>query len=472
MNIPQCRRTGAHLFLCLTLGASAILAAPQSVQTPGKTAIALGDFSQSLETLARQVRPAVVQIISTGYGRPEGERSGSASVLTRQRSTGSGVILSPDGYIITNNHVVEGSRKIEVRLAAPHGTVQASVAVARLVGADRQSDLAVIKIDKASLPTLSLGDSKDVHTGELVMAFGNPLGLEGSVSMGVVSSTARQIKENDPIGYVQTDAPINPGNSGGPLVDTDGHVVGINTFILSQSGGSEGIGFAIPADIVKSVYDQIRKDGHVHRGQIGIVAQTITGPMAKALGLPQDIGVIAADIVPDGPADKAGLKQGDIVMSLNGREVNDARDLQNAIYSQALDNHVTINVKRDGKDLSFDVPVIERHDDPQRFADLVDREKNLIPKLGVFAIEIDEKIKDLLPELRHGYGLLVAAETADVPFSGESLQAGDVIYEVNKVPAVSAKAVTSTLDQLKPGDPVVLLIERDGGLMYVTIELE
>jgi serine protease Do len=455
--------------------AAAYAVSPASVLGQGRpNQRSLAEFSDSLQALAERVRPAVVQIISTGYGHAESATGeNAANILTRQRSTGSGVILSPDGYVVTNHHVVEGARKIEVRIASTEqGKPQISMALAKVVGVDRQSDLAVIKIDRTNLPILRLGRSREVRAGQLVMAFGNPLGLEGSVSMGVVSSPARQVKENDPIGYVQTDAPINPGNSGGPLVDMSGEVIGINTFILSQSGGSEGIGFAIPSDIVRTVYEQIRKDGHVHRGQVGLVAQTITPDMAKALKLPQDYGVIVADAYPGGPADMAGVKQGDIIEKLNGKEIREARELQNAIYSQALDNRVSITVLREGQTLSFDIPVIERRDDPQRFADMIDRDKNLIPKLGVFAIEIDDKLKELLPELRRGYGLVIGAETSDAPYSGESLLPGDVIYEVNGVPAVTARAVTATLDMLKSGDPVVLLIQREGGLMYVTIELE
>ncbi len=451
----------------------ALLAAnPLPGQAVRNNTAALGDFSQSLEALTARVRPAVVQIISTGYGGGD-ERAGSASLLTRQRSTGSGVLLAADGYIITNNHVVQGARRIEVRLP-PTGRekINDTVVHAKLVGADRQTDLAVLKIDGVAYPFLPLGEAKDLHVGQVVLAFGSPLGLEGSVSMGVVSATARQVRENDTTGYIQTDAPINPGNSGGPLVDTSGRVIGLNTFILTQSGGSEGLGFAIPADAVRSVYTQIRKDGHVHRGQAGIVAQTITPSMAKVLHLPQDYGAIAADILPGGPADKAGLKQGDIFLTLNGKPINEARDLQSAIYNQPLDDKLAITVKRDGKELSFNLTVIERPDDPQRFADLVDPEKNVIPQLGVLVIPIDEKIKELLPQLRRGYGLVIAAETGDTPYTGESLHVGDVIYEVNQAPAVSIRAATSTLQLLKPGDPVVLEIERDGTLMYITLELE
>jgi serine protease Do len=330
----------------------------------------------------------------------------------------------------------------------------------------------VIKIERTGLSHLNLGITKDVRVGQVVMAFGSPLGLAGSVSMGVVSSTSRQVHEDDSITYVQTDAPINPGNSGGPLVDTEGRVVGINTFILTQSGGSEGLGFAIPSDIVSGVFNQIRKDGHVHRGQLGIVAQDITPEMAKALNLPQKSGAIAADVLPGGPADQAGMKIEDIIVAVNGGEIKQARDLQSFIYGQVPANQVTMTVRRGDQTLSLKMKVIERADDPQRFADMVDPEKNVIPQLGILVVELDEKMQDLLPGLRHSFGLVIAAESSASPYSGESLKVGDVIYEVNRVPAVTIRAVTSTLNALKSGDPVVIQVERDGRLMYVTLELE
>ncbi len=239
-----------------------------------KTTVSLGELSASFESLAQRVRPSVVQIFSTGYASSEdSESTNTSSLLSKQRSTGSGVILSEDGFILTNNHVVRNALKIEVKLHNENRAVHMpdSTLIAKLIGVDREADLAVIKIERKGLAKLMLGDSRKLRQGQLVMAFGNPLGLEGSVSMGIVSSTARQLKLDDPMTYVQTDAPINPGNSGGPLVDSEGRVVGINTFILTQSGGSEGIGFAVPSNLVRSSYEQIIKDGHVHRGQIGIV---------------------------------------------------------------------------------------------------------------------------------------------------------------------------------------------------------
>ena len=436
--------------------------------------IALRDLSSSFEALAALVRPAVVQIFSTGYvAGEEGEGTDASNLLSKQRSTGSGVILSADGYIVTNNHVVQGARKIEVKLPMlSRARARESTVPARLIGADRETDLAVIRIERTDLPRLALGDSSDLRQGQLVMAFGNPLGLEGSVTMGVVSSVARHLKPDDPMVYVQTDAPINPGNSGGPLVDTDGRVVGINTFILTQSGGSEGIGFAVPSNIVRTIYQQIRKDGHVHRGQIGLVVQTITPLMAKGLSLSQDWGVIASDVIPDGPADKAGLKTGDIIVTLNGRTMEDAPHLQTAIYRLALAEKVILTVLREGQTLNYTVPVFERVDDPQRFADMVNPDDNLVPKLAILAIEINEKLSAMLPDLRHEYGIVVAARSANAPYTGGALEPGDVIYELNHTPTVTIKALRAALDAMKSGDPVVLQVERRGKLLYIPIELE
>ncbi len=450
-----------------------LLASATTLFSQARSVVSLTDLSTSLETLARRVRPSVVQIFATGYGSVEdADSTNTSSLLSKQRSTGSGIILSEDGLILTNNHVVHNALKIEVKLHhdSVNGRMPDSTFPAKLIGVDREADLAVIKIEKTGLPKLILGDSSKLRQGQLVMAFGNPLGLEGSVSMGIVSSTARQLKLDDPMTYVQTDAPINPGNSGGPLVDAEGQVVGINTFILTQSGGSEGIGFAVPSNLARSSYDQIVKDGHVHRGQIGIVAQTITPALAKGLSLPQDWGVIAADVIPDGPADKAGVKPGDIIVTLAGKEMEDGRQLENLVYQQPLSAIVDLTVNRDGQRLNFSIPVIERDDDPQRFADMVSPEKNLVRRLGILAIEITDKLSDLLPDLRHDYGLVVAARASDSP--GALLEPGDVIYEIDKTPVVSIAALRAALDTTKPGDTVVLHIQRGTKLKYIVIDLE
>ncbi|MGH9613168.1 MAG: S1C family serine protease, partial [Bryobacteraceae bacterium] len=299
--------------------------AGQGVEEP-KAAVSLGGLSASLEELTDRVGRSVVQIFANGFAPADSDDdSGDTSLLTKQRSTGSGVILSSDGYILTNAHVVQTAKRVQVRLPShrervgPNRSITPAVGPtidAKIIGTDHETDLAVIKIERHDLPYLELGNSDELRQGQLVLAFGNPLGLEGSVSMGIISSTSRQIETDSPMVYIQTDAPINPGNSGGPLVDGLGRVIGINTFILSQSGGSEGIGFAVPSNMARSVYRQIRRDGHVNRGQIGVKVQTVTPALATGLKLPQDWGVLVSDVEPDGPADNAGVKIGDIILTL------------------------------------------------------------------------------------------------------------------------------------------------------------
>jgi serine protease Do len=434
----------------------------------------LRQLSASFQDLATKVRPAVVQIFSTGYATPdESESTRTSSLLSTQRSTGSGVLLTADGYIVTNNHVVQGARKIEVVLHATN-PVQArqSRLEAKVIGTDRETDLAVIKIDREKLPFLDLGDSNKLKQGQLVMAFGNPLGLEGSMSTGVVSSASRRLRTEDAAVYVQTDAPINPGNSGGPLVDAEGRVVGINTFILTQSGGSEGLGFAIPSNAVRNVFDQIKKDGHVHHGHIGIVAQSITPAMAKGLRLSQDWGVIAADVAPGGPADKAGLKVRDLIIQVDGQDVEDAPQLETAIDRLKLSEVVHLKVMHEGHELEMNVPVIERNDDRNRFADFVNPDQNLVPRLGILGIEITDKLAGMLTELRHDYGVVVAVRSPNPPYSGGSLEPGDVIYELNRTPIVTVKALRDALDQMKAGETAVLQVQRNGKLLYIVIEFE
>lgn len=472
--------------LCLWLVASSVLLlaqVPPAPQAPAARQMpdAIGELSTSLEALVRHVSRCVVQVFSTGYSIQEDSESTNASLLTRQQSTGSGIILSADGYIVTNSHVVQGARRVRVQLPASRAEVAQRHSVvkpegrtvdAKIVGIDRESDLAVLKIDRTGLQHLTLGNSELLHQGQLVMAFGNPLGLENSVSMGIVSSMARQVKPDDPMIYIQTDASINPGNSGGPLVDTNGRVVGINTFILSQSGGSEGLGFAIPSNIVRTIYTQIRKDGHVHRGQIGVIAQSITPALAKGLGLAQDWGVIVADVTPDGPADKAGMKIGDIVVNLDGKVMENARQFQVNIYGRPLGDKIKLEVLRGADHLSVDVAVVERNDDPQRFADLVNPENNLLPKLGILGVEITSKIAEMVDDLRVPSGIVVAAVASHPPYSGPALHAGDIIHAVNGVPVTSITGLRSALETVKVQDTVVLQIERDSRLSFVTIEIE
>jgi serine protease Do len=456
--------------------------------TAGNRIESLNELSTSLEALSSRVSKAVVQIFSSGFTlHTDGEAGTNAAVVTRQRATGSGVLLSPDGYILTNAHVVANARRVRVRLAAEAsnpGTASAAAGrasamepagkmlEAKIVGSDRDTDIAVLKIEGGKLPYLELGDSDSLRQGQLVMAFGSPLGLENSVSMGVVSSVVRQIKPDDTMMYIQTDAPINPGNSGGPLVDVEGRVMGMNTFILTQSGGSEGLGFAIPSNIIRNIYTQLRDTGHVHRTEIGVSAQSITPALATGLRLAQDWGVVLSDVVPEGPADEAGLEAGDIVLSVNGKTMKNASQLETNLYRYAMGDKVEIAVLRGTQKMTYAVAIAAREDDPQRFADMVDPSKNLVTKLGILGIDIDRKIAEMLPDLRKKYGVVVAAVGGESPYSGDPLKLGDVIHAVNTQPIASVAALRSALDALKETDPLVLEVERDGRLVFVTMEIE
>jgi serine protease Do len=455
---------------------------PLSAQTSSNRS--LRSLSDSIEALSSRVNRSVVQVFSTGYALADEEPATGATtagLITKQRSSGSGVVVAPDGYIVTNNHVVQNARRVRVQLAySPESPgdprrsgprQRGRILEAKVVGTDREADLALLKVESPEpLAPLKFADSEALRQGQMVLAFGNPLGLENSVSLGVVSSVGRQIRPDDPMSYIQTDAPINPGNSGGPLLDADGDIVGINTFILSQSGGSEGIGFAIPSNIVKNVYEQIKKDGHVHRGEIGVSVQTITPELAAGLGLKQDWGVILADVMPDGPAAAGGLQPSDIVLSLNGKPMENARQFEVDLYRIPLNQTAEIEVLRDAEKIRTQVKVAEREDDPFRFLDLVKPEANRIERLGIVGVPITKDLAPELPETRKPYGVIVAARSGESEYGGQGgLKLGDVIYSVNTVPMATLEALRNALDALKPTDPLVIQIERDGKLMFLTL---
>ena len=440
----------------------------------------LAQLNGALESLAAKVAPAVVQILVTGYGTAREENKSQTALIVRQHAVGSGVIVDPNGYIMTNAHVVEGAQRIRVALPLPIGDSSGLVPIgkrrvveARLLGQHKESDLALLKIDEKDLPTLPLVSRQRPRVGQLVFAIGSPEGLQNSVTMGVISALARQPDPTKPLTYVQTDAPINPGNSGGPLVDMDGSVLGLNTFILSEGGGSEGLGFAIPARVVEFVYQSLRKHGHVHRVEIGAVAQEITPDLAEGLHLPQHWGVVVADVKPGGPADAAGVQIQDIILSADDRRVETLPSLTAALYLHRLDQVVKLDILRGKEKKTLYVPAIEHRDPMEQLVDSVNPQNSLIPKLAVLAIDISGDLETKLKsELRIPSGVVVIGQAAEFITPETGLQAGDVIHQLNMTPIDSTKTLRAAVDGLKPGDPVVLQIERDGELMFVSFEME
>jgi serine protease Do len=440
----------------------------------------LEKLNSALESLAAKVSPAVVQILVTGYGPLREEDRSQTAYIVRQKAVGSGVIVDSSGYIMTNAHVVEGAQRIRIALPLPMGDSAGQVPIgkrrileARLVGQHKDTDLALLKIEETDLPTLPLVSPQRPRVGQLVFAIGSPEGLQNSVTMGVVSALARQPDSTKPITYLQTDAPINPGNSGGPLVDMTGTVLGINTFILSQGGGSEGLGFAIPARVVDFVYHSLRKYGHVHKVEIGAGAQEITPTLAEGLHLPQRWGVVVDDVKPDGPAAAAGLQIQDIILTADDRRIETLPSLSSALYLHRLDQVVKLEVLRGKEKKTLYVPAIESRDHMDEMLDAVNPENSLIPRLGVLAVDITEELRTRLGgALRIPSGVIVVGRAADLIMPDTGLQAADVIHQLNTTHIDSMETLRTTVGALKPGDPVVLQVERDGGLLYVSFELE
>jgi serine protease Do len=437
------------------------------------------EMSGQMRSLSQQVAPAVVQVLVSGYGLIDSESGHAVSLLGREKSIGSGVIVDPDGYIVTNAHVIKGAVTIRVVITRASLLDEASddpnslrTVDAKIVGIDAESDLALLKIDEKGLPTLKFMNSDRLRQGDLVLAIGAPMGLRNSVSFGVVSSPNRSVGDDNPTLYIQTDASINPGNSGGALVSMNGLLAGLNAFIVSQSGGNEGLGFAIPANMVRDVYAQLRKNGSVSRGEIGIYAQDVNYVMAKGLSLARDHGVIVSDVVPDGPADRAGLKRRDIILSADGQKLLSAGQLRSHIYRRAAGDKLELRVLRGQEELNVVPMVRERQDKAGLLERLIHPEKNLVARLGILCIEIDKELAAKIPGLRREYGLIVAAKTAGGPSQSIDLQPGDIIDAVNNSPVALLDTLQSTLNEIKPGDPVVLQIERDGRFQYLAFELD
>ena len=438
----------------------------------------LSKLSDALAEVADAARPAVVNISTTSTVTVEdnpmgdmfndpffrhffGDQFGQPGQKRKQKSSalGSGVIVSDNGYILTNSHVVKGAEEIKVILYDKREFK------GRIIGTDPRTDLAVIKIDAKGLPTLNIGDSGKLQAGDVVLAIGNPFGLSQTITMGIVSAVGRSnIGLADFEDFIQTDAAINPGNSGGALVNIRGELVGINTAIFSTSGGYMGIGFAIPSDMAKSVMDSIIKNGKVIRGYMGVTVQNLTPELAKSLGIKEKAGALISGVEPGSPADKAGLKRGDVIISLAGKSVGDATVLRNLATAMAPGTVVDVNVLRGGKDETLSVTLGEY------------KEKAVVKKAeynnalkGVTVQDLTVSIRDNLNLPENLRGVAVRSVSSDSPAQG-LLQANDVIQEVDRKPTPSVHEFDQIVSKIGKGSTVLLLIYRDGGSVYLTMK--
>jgi serine protease Do len=369
------------------------------------------------------------------------------------------VIVSENGYILTNNHVVKGADEIKVILYDKREFK------GKIVGTDSRTDLAVIKINAKDLPVVRIGESGKLKTGDVVLAIGNPFGLNQTITMGIVSAVGRSnIGLADFEDFIQTDAAINPGNSGGALVNTNGELVGINTAIFSTSGGYMGIGFAIPSDMAKSVMGSIIKHGRVIRGWLGVSIQNLTPELAESLGIKQETGALVAEVVKDSPAEKAGLKRGDLIVEFDGKKIEDSTSLRNMVAAMEPGKTAKLKVIRDGKEESVTVTLAEF------------KERKAVKKVEYDNVLKGLTIEELTPSLRDQLGLpenmngvVITNISGDSPAQGV-LQPRDVVLEVNRREIKGLSDYEQIVSKIGAKDSVLLLIYRDGATVYLTIK--
>lgn len=374
-------------------------------------------------------------------------------------SLGSGFIVRSDGYIVTNNHVVDGATDITVKLAGDHQFK------AKLIGRDPKTDLALLKIDSQNLPTVSFGDSDALQVGEPVMAIGNPFGLEGTVTTGIVSAKGRVIGEGPYDDFIQTDASINPGNSGGPLVNQAGQVVGIDTAIVSQSGGSVGIGFAIPINEAKTILPQLEAKGRVTRGWLGVSVQPMTADLAKAFKLEPGHGALVADVVPNSPAAKAGLKAGDVITEYDGHAIAKVADLPRLVSNTPIGQSATVGVLRDGKPLTVTAQIATLPESEQ----VVEATPSGGSSLGLTVQPVTPTLAKRL-EVPDKSGLVVTEVADGSPADQAGVRPGDVIVEVNRQPVRSVAALRKAIADQKADEPTLMRIHRKDVSLFVAIE--
>ncbi len=451
---------------------------------------ALLSLDQAMETVAARVTPAIVNVNVTAkmsqkammQGMPEGmpedmpegmqqffqRRFGQRGQMQPQQpqfahGSGSGVIFSPDGYIITNNHVVEGATDIKVTLS------DRRIFTAKLVGTDPLTDLAVLKIEGSNFPNIPLGDSTQLHPGQTVLAFGNPYGFRFTVTRGIVSALNRPNPNNDdahkPGQYIQTDAAINPGNSGGPLVNAHGEVVGINTFLISPSGSFSGMGFAIPTQIVQPTVESLVRYGKVAHSYIGVGITDVTPENSKFFDLNDANGAVISEVQPDSPGARAGLKVGDVIVELDGKKVSDAGQLQAEVSGKRPGTKVALEVKRDGK--SVNVPVtLEELGAKDKKEELSASADNRKPRWGVGISDLTADVREQLQAPATLKGAVIQRVQPGSPAEDAGLQPGNVIVSVNRKETASAADVKQALANIPPGQDAMVLVWGNGGSTF------
>ncbi len=444
---------------------------------PPKVPAEIIETTRAFSEIANSVSPFVVNISSTKVVKRDSPsffedffdtfQEYNLPKKWKEQNLGSGVIVSKEGFIVTNYHVVEKADEIRVILYDKRSFK------GEIVGFDQKTDIALIKISAAELPTLLWGNSDKLRVGEFVLAIGNPFGLSHTVTMGIVSAIGRvSVGISDYEDFIQTDAAINPGNSGGPLVNIKGEVIGINTAIFSKTGGYQGIGFAVPSNLVQSVVDQLIKYGKVMRGWLGITIQNITPELAQKFNFKDTNGALVTEILKGSPADKAGLIRGDIIIEFNNKKVADADHLRNMIAQSNVGSHVQIKIYRTGKEYQLSAPITEYPRDPNTALEttIPQTETKREALSGIEVVELTKEIARQLGLEKDEKGVVIERIETGSLADEARLRRGDVIQEIERIKITSVKDFNKIASSIKPGDTVLLLINRSGRKMYVVIK--
>jgi serine protease Do len=448
---------------------------------------ALSSLDHAMEAVASRVTPAVVNVAVTSRGSSEfaasdgqmqnlppglqqffGPMFQQPSKPQIEHGVGSGIIISPDGYIVTNGHVVDGATNIKVTLN------DRRILNAKVIGVDKLTDLAVLKVDANNLPTIVWGDSTKLQPGQTVLAFGSPFGyFQFSVTRGIVSAVNRPNPYSDdarkPGGYIQTDAAINPGNSGGPLVNAHGELIGINTFIISNSGSFAGAGFAIPSQIVHSTTEQLIKNGKVEHGYLGIGMNDVTPDNAHFFNLQDATGAVVSQVTPDSPASRAGLRTGDVIAKINGEKVINGSALQVAISQMAPGTKINLGILRDGKPETLNLTVGQFQGGKEVAANDTHEDGRQSGKLGLAVSNLTPEARQQFDVPEQVHGVIVGNVRPASPADEAGIQPGDVIVEIDRKPAESASQFASAVHQNQDGKDHLMLVWSKGNSSYRTV---